>query len=140
MDVCRNYTFRLLREDVSLGCPPMAFRTNDSESIIAILKDCIGFKNKVGCFYMIKTAVNKQQQEFEKAIVGLGQYYLPKQFSFLSVPADKWFRMTNDQQLHHIKKFNNCQVRMEGDVDLHSGDNGQSTSYCQDITHGHIFY
>ena len=139
-DVCRNHTLRSLREDVGLGCPPMAFHTNDSESINAILKDCVGFKKQKWAIFnnMIKTAVNKQQQEFEKAIVGLGQYCLQKQFSFLSVPADKWFRMTTDQRLHHIKKFNNCQIRIEGDVGFHSGDNDQSTSCSQDITHGHF--
>ena len=83
----------------------MAFRTNDSESINAMLKDCVGFKKQNWAVFnsTIKTAVNKQQQEFEKEIVGLGQYCLQKQYSFLSVPADKWFRMTTDQRLHHIK-------------------------------------
>ena len=80
--------------------------------------------------------MNKQQQEFEKAIIGLGQYCLQKQYSFLSISADKWFRMTTDQRLHHIKKFNNTQARMEGDADFHSGGNDQSVSYCQDVTHG----
>ena len=137
-DIFRNHTLRSLREDVGLGCPPMAFRTNDSESINAILKDCVGFKKQKWAVFnsIIKTAVNKQQQEFEKVIIGLGQYCLQKQYSFLSVQADKWFRMTTEQRLHHIKKFNNTKVRMEGDADFHSGDNDQSASYCQDITHG----
>ena len=29
-DICRNHTLRFLREDVGLGCPPIAFRTNDN--------------------------------------------------------------------------------------------------------------
>ena len=114
----------------------MAFCTNDSESINAILKDCVGFKKqKWAVLNSIIKTVNKhqQQQEFEKAIVGPRQYCLQKQYSFLSVPVDKWFRMTTDQRL---QKFNNSQVRMEGNADLHSGDNDQSVSYCQDITHG----
>ena len=45
-DICRNHTLRFLREDVGLGCPPMAFHTNDSESINAMLKDCVGFKKQ----------------------------------------------------------------------------------------------
>ena len=77
--------------------------------------------------------MNKQRQEFEKAIIGLGQYCLQEQYSFLSISADKWFKMTTDQRLHYIKQFNNS--RVEGDADFHSGDNLQSASYCQGITH-----
>ena len=64
-DICRNHTLRSLREDVGLGCPPMAFRTNNSESINAILKDCVGFKKQKWAVFnnIIKTAVNKQQQK-----------------------------------------------------------------------------
>ena len=119
-----------MREDVGLGSPPIAFRTNDNESMNAMLKDCVCFKKQKWAIFnsIIKTAVNKQQQEFEKAIIGLGQYCLQKQYSFLSISADKWFRMTTDQRLHYIKKFNNSQVRMEGDADFHSGGNDQSVS------------
>ena len=80
--------------------------------------------------------MNKQQKEFEKAIIGVGQYSLQKQFSDLSVPADRWFRMTSDQRLYHIKKFNNCQVHIEGNF-LTDGNN-QDASYSQDITQGNF--
>ena len=90
-DICRNHTLRFLREDVGLGCPPMAFRTSDSESFNAMLKDCIGFKKQKWAVFnsIIKIPVNKQQQEFEKAIIGLEQYCLQEQYSFLSIPALK---------------------------------------------------
>ena len=135
-DTCRHHTLRSLREDVGLGSPPVAFRTNDSESINAVLKECVGFKKQKWAIFndTIKVAVTKQQQEFEKAIIGLGQYTLQKQFEFLSVPSDKWFRMNTDQRLLHIKKFNNCRVRMMSDGGLQSDDRDQS---CQDISQGH---
>ena len=81
----------------------MALLTNDSESINAILKDCVGFKKQKWAVFnnILKTAVNKQQKQFVKAIASLGQYCL----GFLSVLADKWFRMTTDQYLHYIKNL-----------------------------------
>ena len=70
-DVCRNHTLRSLREDVGLGCPPVPFRTNDSESINSVLKDCVGFKKQKWAVFnnIIKESVNQQQKEFEKAII-----------------------------------------------------------------------
>jgi len=49
-DVCRHHTLRSLRKDVGLGSPPVAFHTNDSESINAVLKECVGFKRQMLCF------------------------------------------------------------------------------------------
>ena len=70
-DACHHHTSR---EDVGLGSPPVAFCTNDSESINAVIKECIGFKRQKWAIFndTIKVAVTKQQQEFEKAIIGLG--------------------------------------------------------------------
>ena len=43
-DDFRHCTLRSLREDIELGSPPSAFRTNDSESIDALLKELLGYK------------------------------------------------------------------------------------------------
>lgn len=42
-DFCHS-TLRSLREDISLGFPPSAFQTNDSELINALLKESLGYK------------------------------------------------------------------------------------------------
>ena len=57
-DVCCHHT---LREDVGLGSPPVTFRTNDSESINAVLKECVGFKRQKWAIFnnTIKVAVTK---------------------------------------------------------------------------------
>ena len=110
-DVYRNHTLRSLREDVGLGCS-VSYHTNDSKSINAILKECVGYKKQKWAIFneIIKQAVENQQCEFEKSLVGLGQYSLQNQYSFLSVQEDKWFKMTTNQRLHHIKKFNMWKV------------------------------
>ena len=122
-DIYRNHTLRSLREDVGLGCPPMSYRTNDSESINAILKECVGYKKQKWAIFneIIKKAVENQQREFEKSLVGLGQYSLQNQYSFLSVQEDKWFKMTTNQRLYHIKKFNECKVRVTADANERVG-------------------
>ena len=47
----------------------------------------------------------------EKAIIGYGEYMLRPQYSFLAVSEEKWFKMSQDQQLRWIQKFNACAVR-----------------------------
>ena len=47
----------------------------------------------------------------EKAIIGYGEYMLCSQYSFLAISEEKWFKMSQDQRLKSIKKFNACAVR-----------------------------
>ena len=108
----RHCTLRSLREDIGLGSPPKAFYTNDSESVNAMLKECLGYKKHQWALFnsKIKEMVHQQQQEVEKAIIGYGQYRLRPQFSFLAIAQEKWFRMTQEQRQRCIKKFNAATV------------------------------
>ena len=104
----RHCTLRSLREDIGLGSPPKVFYTNDSESVNAMLKECLGYKKHQWASFnsKIKEMVKQQQQEVEKAIIGYGQYQLRPQFSYLAVTEEKWFRMTQEQRQRYIRKFN----------------------------------
>ncbi len=112
-DEFRHSTLRSLREDLGLGSPPKAFYTNDSESINAFLKESLGYKKHQWAIFneKVKKIVQQQQIEMEKALIGYGEYQLRPQFSFLSVNEEKWFRMSQEQRLLYIKKFNCCTVR-----------------------------
>ena len=92
---------------------PAPFYTNDSESINSLLKDSLGYKkHQWGLFNnKIKQLVKQQQQEVEKVLIGLGVCEMRQQYSFLSVPEEKWFRMSEEQRLRHLHKFNLCSVR-----------------------------
>ena len=46
----------------------------------------------------------------EKAIISCGQYQICQQYCSLCCSEDTWFRMTSNQWLKHIKKFNSCSV------------------------------
>ena len=109
----RQCTLRPLREDIGLGCPPKAFYTNDSESINALLKQSLGYKkHQWGVFNnKVKHLVEQQQREVEKAVIGYGESQLKPQYSFLSIPEEKWFRMSQEQRQQHLRRFNTCSVR-----------------------------
>ena len=62
----------------------------------------------------MRKAVEQQQHEVEKAIIGCGKYRIRAEYKFLAVAEEKWFRMTQAQRLHQLKKFNTCSVRNGG--------------------------
>ena len=107
----RQCTLRSLREEVGLGCPPKPFFTNDSESTNALLKHSLGYKkHQLGVFNnKVKYLVEQQKREVERAVIGYGVYQLKPQYSFLAVPEEKWFRMTQDQRQLHLRKFQSTQ-------------------------------
>ena len=135
----RQSTLRSLREDVGLGSPPAAFYTNDSESINALLKESLGYKKQQwGIFNeKMKNLVQQQQREVEKAIIGYGENKLRPQFSFLAVREEKWFRMSQEQRLRCLQKFNSCKVWTGTPVVSTSANSlspASSSSSQQDIT------
>ena len=69
----REHALRSLGEAVGLGSPPKAFYNNDNESI---LKECVNYKKQQwGVFYQrMRKAVEQQQYEVEKPIIGCGKY------------------------------------------------------------------
>ena len=113
-DFC-NHTLRGLREDVGLGSPPAPFFTNASESINAALKDTMSYKKQQWAVFnnKVKKAIENHQHEMEKAIISSGQYRIRQPYSFLVCSEDTWFRMTSDQRLVHIRKFNSSNVRAQ---------------------------
>ena len=50
------------------------------------------------------------QNEMEKAVIWCEQYCLKPQYKFLYIPEETLFKMTTEQWLKHMKKFNSCQV------------------------------
>ena len=74
-DDFRQGTLRCLREEVGLGCPPMPFFTNDSESINVFLKGSLKYKKQQWPLFneKVRKIVDQQQSEIEKGIIGYGQ-------------------------------------------------------------------
>jgi len=107
-EVFISHTLRGLHEDVGLGCPPRAFYTNANESANALLKKCVAYEKQQWPVFnnKVKKTIDDHQHEIEIAIIGQGQYRLKQQYKHLFVPANTWFKMTAEQRVRHVKKFN----------------------------------
>jgi len=104
--VVKHTMLRTVREEAGLGSPPDAFYTNASESINSVIKTKVQFKrNELPQFITkLKELVEDQQREVEKAVIGRGKYRLRQEYKYLEVSDSKWFSMTREQRLSHIKK------------------------------------
>jgi hypothetical protein len=124
---------------VGLGSPPPAFYTNDSESINALLKESNNYKKHQWDIFNENV---QQQCEMEKAVIGYGEYQLRPEYSFLAVPEEKWFRMSQDQRQRCIQKLNSCTVRSSDSnspgitTSDTTSDTIASTQLVEDITVG----
>ena len=69
-----------VREDAGLGCP---FTTNACESINAVLKRKVNYKKyELPAFvHHLKSLIDKQERELERAVIGRGKYALEGNFS-----------------------------------------------------------
>ena len=52
----------------------------------------------------------EQREEIERAIIDCGKYKLREQYQFMSVPQDRWCRMTQEARTIHLKKFHQMSI------------------------------
>ena len=98
---------RPVREEAGLGSPLSAFIT--SESLNAMPKRKTDYKkHDLPVFVQhLKELIEEQQREIERAIIGRGKYEFTKEYKYLEISEDKWFKMTTQQRERHIQKVNN---------------------------------
>lgn len=117
--VIRDSMLKPIREECGLGCPPEPFTTNASESINAMLKRKLDYKqSELPAFIdKVKELVNEQQKELERAVIGRGKYQLKRQYQYLQVAESKWFLMTQEQRKTHLSKLQSVAPKsaIEGD-------------------------
>ena len=109
----KHAMLRPVRIKAGLGNPPIAFTTNASESINALLKNQVEYKkNDVPVFLdKLQAAINEQQREVERAIVNTGKYRFCEKYKHLVKSEDDWFlKMTLTQKQNHIKKVASLSV------------------------------
>ena len=80
-----------VRQNAGLGLHPEPFYTNSSECINNVLKVKMDYKRNELCQFVEKLhqLVDDQQQEVEKALVGIGKYNLSSECSELEIPQGK---------------------------------------------------
>ena len=101
-----------VREDAGLGCPPASFTTNACESLNAVLKRKVNYKkNELPAFVdHLKSLIDEQERELERAVIGRGKYRFRREFQYLQIEEEVWFRMSRDQREKHLKKVAHAQI------------------------------
>lgn len=112
VDVIRKSMLRSVREEAGLGSPPEPFYTNSSECVNSIIKMKVGYKrNELPQFVAkLRELCDEQEREVERAVIRRGKYRLRPQYKQLEVDEGKWFSMSQDQRLSHLKKFSATEV------------------------------
>lgn len=122
-----------VRTRAGLGSPPEHFTTNSNESLNNLLKRKVDFKRSEWPQFnrILQGAVKEQQDEFEKAIFGMGEYELVDEFKYLEVPHDKWIQMNVEQRKQKIQKACSAKVQDSTGVllALSSTENAESSSH-----------
>ena len=101
-----------LREDAGLGYPPISFTTNACESLNTVLKRKVNYKkNELPAFVEhLKSLIDEQERELERAVIGRGKYRFKREFQHLQLEEVVWFRMSRDQREKHLKKVAQAQI------------------------------
>ena len=103
-------TLRETREKAGLGCPPKPYYTNSNEAMNRVLKEAVKWKKSQLPEFItkMKTVVDQQREEVEKAVISTGEYTLKPRFGGLRVDQSTFYRMNEKQRLHALKPFHQC--------------------------------
>ena len=106
-DTIQDTMLRSKRRQAGLGDLPMAFTTNASESINALLKIQVQHKKSDVPLFLekLKAAIDEQQREVERAIIDKGKYKFKEAFENLVKSENEWFlKMSTIQKQNHINR------------------------------------
>ena len=106
-----NTILRYVREECGLGCPPDIFTTNASESVNAVLKHKVNYKqNELPQFIdKLREVFREQQQEVQCAVLGRGKYQFREQYCYLEVPESKGASTLNPDSNWFNKRIAQCE-------------------------------
>ena len=127
-DVIRRSMISSIREEAGLGSPPEPFFTNASECVNSIIKVKVDYKsNELPQFITkLRELSAEQEREVEKAVIRRGKYRLRSQYKKLEVNESKWFSMSQEQRMGHLKKL--CKTKVS------NVDNPDAIAHHSDIT------
>jgi hypothetical protein len=111
--VIKETMLKSVRRSAGLGDPPTLFTTNASESVNSLVKNRMDYKKHELPEFLdkLKSVIDDQEKEMEKAIIGRGKYELCEQFKRLEKAEDEWFmRMTPAQRQAHLKRLSSLTV------------------------------
>ena len=100
----------------SLGVDGEKYTQNNSESVNAIIKRYVNFQKQDVLQFVndLEECVQEQQNEADKAVLGLGRWSLAGNYSNMRVSADNWFgAMSHGDKVEAVNSFRST---------LHSSD------------------
>ena len=105
-----------MREELlhSLGIDDDKYTQNNSESLNALVKCFVSFKNQDLATFVsdLEECVLEQQNEVEKSIIGLGGWKLSEQYSYMRKKADTWFTaMSMDDKIDAVYSLHQAILR-----------------------------
>ncbi len=112
LEALRSGMLKESRSLAGLGDPPSPFYTNDVESKNRVLKYQTNYhKQELPQFVEhMKELYLEQRSEVEKAVAGLGEYYLTSEYQHLGVATKRWFQKTKPQRQWAIARFMNAKL------------------------------
>ena len=110
--VIHDTMLRPIRVECGLGCPPDIFTTNASESMNALLKRKLDYKQSELPEFInkVKEVITEQQREVERAVISRGKYQFREQYKHLEISEMKWFSMSSEQRKKHLNQLQHVQV------------------------------
>ena len=119
-----------VRRHAGLGSPPAAYFNNIPESVNAIIKRGVEFKeSEMSKFcHEMSILLLRQKEDVESSIINHGPYCLAPKFSHLEVPQDEWFKKNTNQKEACVKKFRN--TKMSNNSDCTGATETASTPPC----------
>ena len=98
---------RSMREKAGLGSPPTPYYTNEVESKNRVLKEAVFYKSSQlpDFIQKMKSVLEQQKSEIERAVVNTGEYRLRVEYRHLSVESSKWFTLSREQRKRKIDRF-----------------------------------
>ena len=129
---------RSVQEASGLGNPLDVFYTNDVESANRIIKRKMNYKV---CEWpefcrLAKELVEEQENEIEKAVIGIGDYRFDDEYVHLEVSLSKWSSMSQAQRKRHLEKIRTLTLpdtRRFGNV-CHIGNTVPANSHSELFT------
>ena len=119
-----------VRTAAGLGYPPSKFSTNASESINAVMKRKVDYKETSWPEFndSMKELVQQQRDEVLRSLSGRGQYRLCKRYEYLQVLPQQWVKMSPEQRKGIIKQFDSAALRSPSSS--HNWDQASNSSSC----------
>ncbi|XP_028403982.1 uncharacterized protein LOC114526581 [Dendronephthya gigantea] len=103
--VMKENVIARVRQSAGLGSPPEFYTQNASECVNSVVKRNAGGKKEWSHFCLsLEDTAKSQQEELQKAVYGMGEYRLSKDFQHLAKKLNQWVEMSAAQRNTHMKR------------------------------------